>query len=209
MGRLENELEPKYNRPDAKKNMEKQAVSCFSVAGSDVSEYVTSILISMRLLTSTAAEPNWKPISLRAPFLLAVIALSIGLIVTLQFLLLQSSKNGGILFTDDVDTLPLSRTFSYTYLPTILAVIYAFMWNWIDLDARRLEPFLQMAKDNGATGTGSLLLHYPVDFLASVPIKALKQGSVSPLVWEQITDKLLDILPYSRLQSPRFLYSLV
>jgi hypothetical protein len=115
-------------------------------------------------------------VSLRAPFLLAVIALSFVLIATLQFLLLQSSRDGGILFAKDVNSLSLASTFSYTYLPTIIAVIYAFLWNWIDLDVRRMEPFIQMAKDDGATGTESLLLHYPVDFLASVPIKALKHG---------------------------------
>jgi hypothetical protein len=127
-------------------------------------------------LKLTAIALNWKPVSLRSPFLLAVIALSSVLIAILQLLLIQSTRDGGILFAKDVNSMPLASTFSYTYLPTIIAVIYAFLWNWIDLDIRRIEPFLQMAKDDGATGTNSLLLHYPVDFLASVPIKAVKQG---------------------------------
>ncbi|KAE9980732.1 hypothetical protein BLS_007704 [Venturia inaequalis] len=121
-------------------------------------------------------EPNWKPVSLRAPFLLAVIVISITLVAVLQVLLLQSRRNRGIIFAADVNSLPLKTTFPYLYLPTIIAVAYGFLWNWIDLDVRRIEPFLQLAKDDGATGRESLLLHYPVDFLASVPIKAMKTG---------------------------------
>lgn len=121
-----------------------------------------------------ASAPNWKPVSLRAPFLLGVIIVSIALVVVLQLLLIQSQRNGGIIFATDVNSLPLRTTFPYLYLPTIVAVTYGFLWNWIDLDVRRIEPFLQLAKDEGATGRDSLLLHYPVDFLASVPIKAMR-----------------------------------
>lgn len=119
-------------------------------------------------------NPNWKPVSLKAPFLLAVIFVSIALVAVLQFLLVRSQRNGGIIFAVDVNALPLRTSFLYLYLPTIVAVVYGFLWNWIDLDVRRIEPFLQLAKENGATGQDSLLLHYPVDFLASVPIKAMK-----------------------------------
>jgi Protein of unknown function (DUF3433) len=129
----------------------------------------------------TAIESNWKPVSLRAPFLLAVIIVSIALVIALQLLLFQSQRDGGILFAKNVNSLPLSTTFPYLYLPTIIAVIYGFMWSWIDLDVRRIEPFLQLAKEEGATGRESLLLHYPVDFLASVPIKAMKSGYVDPI----------------------------
>lgn len=102
--------------------------------------------------------------------------MSTGLVVVLQLLLIQSQRNGGIIFAMNVNSVPLSTSFPYLYLPTIIAVAYGFLWNWIDLDVRRIEPFLQLSKKEGATGSESLLLHYPVDFLASVPIKAMKKG---------------------------------
>jgi hypothetical protein len=108
-----------------------------------------------------------------------VILISLILIVVLQLLLRKSQSNGGILFTPNINSLPLSTAFPYLYLPTILAVFYGFLWAWIDLDIRRLEPYFQLSKNEGATGRESLLLHYPVDFLASVPFKALKFRSVN------------------------------
>jgi hypothetical protein len=125
--------------------------------------------------------PQWKPSSLRAPFLIAVILASSALIIVLQLLLWRSQSTGGILFAPNVNNLPLSTTFPFLYLPTILSVFYGFLWAWIDLDIRRLEPYFQLSKRDGATGRESLLLHYPVDFLASVPIKALKFRSVNNL----------------------------
>lgn len=114
--------------------------------------------------------------------------ISMILVVFLQLLLLQSQKNGGIIFATNANSLPLKTTFPYLYLPTIIAVVYGFLWNWIDLDVRRIEPFLQLAKKEGATGQESLLLHYPVDFLASVPIKALKQRYVRNVMHKIISD---------------------
>jgi hypothetical protein len=103
-----------------------------------------------------------------------VIALSVFFIVILQILLLRSQRDNGILFAPNINDLPLSQTFYFLYLPTVLSIIYGFVWTWIDLDVRRLEPFYQLARPDGATGRESLLLHYPVDFLASVPLKAVK-----------------------------------
>jgi Protein of unknown function (DUF3433) len=62
----------------------------------------------------------------------------------------------------------------FLYFPTILFVCYGFLWTWIDLDVRRLEPFYQLSKLDAVPGKDSLMLHYPVDFLAAVPIKAVK-----------------------------------
>lgn len=119
---------------------------------------------------------KWKPISLKWPFLVAVIILSLILLGLIQSLLIQSAHNSGLLFADNINALPIRETFTYLYLPTIISVVYGFFWTWIDLDVRRLEPYYQASYTNGATGNQSLLLHYPVDFVASVPIKALKFG---------------------------------
>lgn len=117
----------------------------------------------------------WKPISLRTPFLLTVILVSFGLVAVLQVLLLQSQRNDGVLFASKIKDLPLKRSFLYLYFPTILSVLYGLVWSWIDLDAKRMEPYRQLSKLRGATAEDSLLLHYPVDFLATVPLSSLRR----------------------------------
>jgi len=100
------------------------------------------------------------------------------LIAVLQFLLQKSQHDSGIIFAPRISDLPLSRTFLYLYFPTVLAVIFSMYWAWIDLDTKRMEPYYQLSKDEGALGRDSLLLQYPFDFLPLVPMKAAKDRLV-------------------------------
>ncbi|KAF2140309.1 uncharacterized protein K452DRAFT_299670 [Aplosporella prunicola CBS 121167] len=118
---------------------------------------------------------TWSPVTLKAPLLCSVIIISGGLIVVIQLLLSSSQKNDGIIFSRDINGLPLSKSFSYLYLPTIIAVLYSFLWSWIDLDAKRLEPYYQLSQECGASAEDSILLEYPYDFAGFVPIKAIKR----------------------------------
>jgi hypothetical protein len=74
-----------------------------------------------------------------------------------------------------IDDLPLRQTFCYLYLPTIVSLILSFVWTWIDLDIKRLEPFVQLSHPDGALGRDSVLLHYPFDFVAFVPFAAIRR----------------------------------
>jgi hypothetical protein len=47
--------------------------------------------------------------------------------------------------------------------------------SWIDLDAKRLEPWFQLSKEGGEYSESSLLLQYPFDFLPFVPIAAFRR----------------------------------
>ncbi len=87
-----------------------------------------------------------------------------------------SKRDGGVLFADSLDQLPFAETFAYRYLPTIVAVIYGMAWAWVDVDAKRMEPYFQLAKPEGALARDSILLSYPYEFLPLVPIKATKNG---------------------------------
>ncbi|KAF2665477.1 hypothetical protein BT63DRAFT_66774 [Microthyrium microscopicum] len=122
---------------------------------------------------TTQREP-WKPKTLRSIFLGTVIFITLLMIVAIQLLHMQSQKNGGLIFAPNISELPLSKTFLYNNFPSIIFVAYGMIWAWIDMDIRRMEPYFQLSKPGGATGRESLLLHYPSDFLASVPTKALK-----------------------------------
>lgn len=124
-------------------------------------------------------KSTWRPVSLTNLYLSVIIVLSLLLIALLQSLLFQAQRNNGLLFADDIHALPIGQTFAYLYLPTIVFVVYGFLWSWVDLDIRRLEPWYQLSKDEGATGAVSLLLDYPVQFILAVPLNASRNGSVT------------------------------
>ena len=117
---------------------------------------------------------TWKPLALRAPVLIFTILICWTIIAVLQYLLVRSQRDNGIIFAPKINDLPLSRTFLYLYFPTIVAVIFSIYWAWIDLETKRLEPYYQLSKKDGALGKDSLLLHYPFDFVPLVPFKAAK-----------------------------------
>jgi len=125
----------------------------------------------------TAAK-LWKSTALRAPVLIFTILLCWTIIAVLQYLLVCSQRDNGIIFAPKINDLPLSRTFLYLYFPTIIAVIFSIYWAWIDLETKRLEPYYQLSKEDGALGKDSLLLHYPFDFIPWVPFKAAKDRYV-------------------------------
>lgn len=114
----------------------------------------------------------WRPITLTSPFLAAVVVVTLGLIVLVCLLLSWSNAHQGVLFAPDINDLPFWKSFLYLYLPTVISVVYSFVWTWIDLDVKRLEPFFQLSRPGGTTSEDSILLHYPFDFLALVPMKA-------------------------------------
>jgi len=125
---------------------------------------------------ATDAEfKHWKPVTQRRPFLFVVIFITLALLALVQVLVIYDQRNDGIIFASKISELGAGHLFLYRYLPTILAVTYAFVWHWIDIDARRIEPYRQLSRPGGATGSDSLLLHYPTDLLAFVPLKALKR----------------------------------
>jgi hypothetical protein len=134
--------------------------------------------ITIEPVSETAIEVkrrHWKPVTLRRPFLLAVALITLGLLVVVQLLIVYDQRYDGILFATKISELGAGYIFLYRYLPTIISVSYGLIWHWIDIDARRIEPYRQLSKPGGASGSNSLLLHYPTDLLAFVPLKALKR----------------------------------
>jgi hypothetical protein len=131
--------------------------------------------------SATEAEKPWRPVTLRWPFLSGLILITIALIAIIQWLLYVSRRDQGIIFAKDINKLPLRRSFSYMYLPTVISVIYSFLWTWVDLDVKRLEPYFQLSKDGGASAEDSVLLSYPLEFLMTLPFTAFKRRHWSVL----------------------------
>ncbi|KAK7749491.1 hypothetical protein SLS53_000066 [Cytospora paraplurivora] len=132
---------------------------------------------------------------MRAPVLCAVIVISLVLGGVIEFLAQKSQKQGGLALSLSEDEIPQSVNIAYLYMPTTIAVLYSLIWTWIDLDVRRMQPWFELSRSNGAKGDQSLLLDYPFEFLALVPVTAWKHrhwpvfivGIVSMLVFWTIT----------------------
>ncbi|OTA07793.1 hypothetical protein A9Z42_0087130 [Trichoderma parareesei] len=132
---------------------------------------------------------------MKAPVLISFAISSVIIIVLLEVLAQRSQKFGGLSLVDDADEIPSAVNLTYLYLPTIIAVLYSLVWNWIDLDIKRMQPWTEVSKPDGATGRQSVFLDYPVDFVAFVPFKAAKQrhwavfysGTIMVLIFWMVT----------------------
>ncbi|KAJ4373703.1 hypothetical protein N0V86_007846 [Didymella sp. IMI 355093] len=128
------------------------------------------------------ASKTWKPAALRPAVLIFTVLVCWTLIAVLQVFLVRSQRYGGVIFAARISELPISHSFLYLYFPTVIAVIFSMYWAWIDLDAKRMEPYYQLSKQDGALGKDSLLLQYPFDFLPLVPLRAFRDRHW-PVFW--------------------------
>ncbi|KFY15096.1 hypothetical protein V492_02234 [Pseudogymnoascus sp. VKM F-4246] len=129
---------------------------------------------------SSTERKLWKPATLRFPVLGSIFTVTVLMIIVLETLAYISvgknnSNGGGLAFAATVDDISTIATVSYLYLPTVIAVLYGMVWNWVDLDSKRLEAWFQLSKPEGASAEDSLLLQYPFDFLPFVPIRAARR----------------------------------
>ncbi|CAI6297000.1 unnamed protein product [Periconia digitata] len=131
---------------------------------------------------ASRSRKSWTPPALHPLTLSLVVLVSLTLIITLQLFLDRSNRNQGVIFAPSIGELPLSKTFMYRYFPTIVAVIYSIFWAWIDLEAKRVEPWYRLSTEGGSTGKDSMLLTYPFDFAPFVPFRAMKRRHW-PVFW--------------------------
>ncbi|KAI5243243.1 hypothetical protein E4T43_04239 [Aureobasidium subglaciale] len=130
------------------------------------------------LVSPTKVSKPWKPVTQKAYFLVPIILASGALIAVLQVYLTRSNWDSGIPFAQRISDLPLKDIFSYLYMSTVVSLVLSLVWTWIDLDVRRLQPYVQLSKRDGALGKDPVLLHYPFDFVAFVPFTAIRRKHV-------------------------------
>ena len=123
----------------------------------------------------------WTPFTLRPPTLLLFLFSTIGLIAIVEALNYISSRNDVLVFTHSHGEFSTTQIFCYRYLPQMVIALYGISWAAVDLDVKRLEPYFQLSKPGGAPAIDSVLLRYPFDFLALVPIAAAKRRFVIPV----------------------------
>ncbi|CAM1500682.1 Fc.00g098440.m01.CDS01 [Cosmosporella sp. VM-42] len=120
-------------------------------------------------------QPNWKPISMRWPYLSLLIVLSIFLAV-IQEVLYQKFRHHPILTFKSPDDVEPGLYFTIKFLPTLCAVAYGVFWQFTDFEVRRLEAYYQLSRQQGSLASRSINVDYVTSFNFWRPIRATKLG---------------------------------
>lgn len=100
---------------------------------------------------------------------------TLALAAVIEFLAQKSGREGGLALTPAAKDISDLARFSSEFLPTIIAVVFSIAWTWVDLDVKRIQPWLELSREDGAAVKDSLVLDYPYDFVAFAPFKAAKR----------------------------------
>ena len=85
-----------------------------------------------------------------------------------------SSSNHGLAFFQDTTEISNALFVAYNYLPGIIAVIYAVLWSFVDLDVKRLEPYFQLSRPGGVP-VSVLFVDYAFESVLLAPFRAIKR----------------------------------
>ncbi|KAI3397216.1 hypothetical protein diail_11095 [Diaporthe ilicicola] len=117
---------------------------------------------------------NWKPFSMRWPYLTMLILLSFTLAGLTEALYQSSIKVPLVSFHAPQEIKP-GVYFVIKFLPTIVAVTYGVLWQVTDFEVRRLEAYYQLSKDGGATAAETLNVDYITSFTFLRPLHAFQR----------------------------------
>ena len=117
-------------------------------------------------------QPDWKPFSMRWPYLLSLIILSLALGVAVE-VLYRSSTHKPLVTFQSPSEIPGAEYFAIKFLPMILAVLYGVLWQVTNFEVMRLEAFYQMSKEGGALAAESINVDYLGQFNLFRPFRAL------------------------------------
>ena len=109
---------------------------------------------------------------------MAFLIITVTLIALIEYINKVSIEQKALFFAEKAEDFPTGVVFCYRYLPQMIVVALGVGWAAVDLDVKRLEPYFQLSKSEGATASNSIFLHYPFDFIAFVPINAARKGCV-------------------------------
>ncbi|KAK4156246.1 hypothetical protein C8A00DRAFT_30841 [Chaetomidium leptoderma] len=117
-------------------------------------------------------QPNWKPFSMRWPYLLLLNVLSVGLGVGVELLYRSSTQTPLVAFRAPSE-IPTAEYFAIKFLPMIIAVSYGVLWQITNFEVMRLEPFYQLSKEGGALAAESINVDYLTQFNLFRPFRAI------------------------------------
>ena len=123
-------------------------------------------------------HPNWKPFSMSSIYILLLTVVSLGMGIFQEWLCRHSqdlvADGQGILHFDKASDIPVGNFFAWKYLPTLIFVVYGVLWQIMDFDIKRLEPYYQLSQPTGSTAAASLNLDHLTAWSYFVPFKAIK-----------------------------------
>lgn len=178
-------------------NIEGPNISSGALRQSTYSSYSSASSIKEKEKGKTQTfypECNWKPFSMRWPYLLSLILLSVALGVMQEVLFQMHKKDPLVKFTSP-DQVEQGLYFVIKFAPTLLAVIYGVLWQFIDFEVRRLEAFYQLSKEGGAVASESLNIDYVTSINVYRPFKALWKGHYAVAVSSIATLFAVSLVP--------------
>ncbi|KAM0333156.1 hypothetical protein ACHAQA_001816 [Verticillium albo-atrum] len=139
-------------------------------------------------------QPNWKPFSMRWPYLIALILLSIGLALMEEFLY-QRSRHQPLLSFVSPSNLPAGKYFAFKFAPTLLSVLYGVLWQFVGIEVKRLEAFYQLSKEGGALAAESINVDYITSLNWWRPFRAIRLGHWAVAVSSVATTLAVSLVP--------------
>ncbi|KAI9889833.1 MAG: hypothetical protein M1814_004935 [Vezdaea aestivalis] len=163
--------------------------------------------------------PNWKPFSMRWPYMSLLTLLAFGFAALSEYLLYfsqQLSKQtppSGLLTFKYVKDVTTAQYFMWKYLPIIVAVLYGVMWVVADFEVKRLEPYYQLSRPGGALAAESLNIDYLTFWSYLSPFLAIRYKqwavvscSIATLLASSIVPVLqsasVNVIPKSTFKKP-------
>lgn len=120
-------------------------------------------------------NPDWKPFSMRKPYLSMLIILSFTMAGCTEALYQHSNKQGHLISFNKPTEIHAIAYFSIKFLPTLLAVIFGVLWQITDFEVKRLEAYFQLSRENGATAAETFNVDYITSFGFLAPLAALRR----------------------------------
>ncbi|KAK2597455.1 hypothetical protein QQS21_005925 [Conoideocrella luteorostrata] len=139
-------------------------------------------------------QPNWKPWSMRWPYLTMMILLSVALAAMQEVLFRKYKKEPLLQFQKPTDV-KAGIYFAVKFAPTLAAVVYGVLWQFIDFEVRRLEAYYQLSKQGGALAAESINVDYVTSFNFLRPFRALKLGHYAVALSSIATTLAISLVP--------------
>ncbi|KAI6346630.1 hypothetical protein MCOR25_010981 [Pyricularia grisea] len=118
-------------------------------------------------------QPNWRPFVMRGPYMGYLILLALGMGIGTELLYRQSVEQPLLTFKSPED-ISAATYLTLKFGPTIVSVVFGVLWQMTDIEVRRLEPFHQLSKPEGALAQESISIDYITFISFFRPFRALQ-----------------------------------
>ncbi|KAL2071295.1 hypothetical protein VTL71DRAFT_12530 [Oculimacula yallundae] len=136
-------------------------------------------------------QDNWKPFSMRWPYITGLIIISVILAAAQEYLF----QKGTIYKFTSAAKLSTWDYFTFKYLPTLVAVSFGVSWQVTDFEVKRLEAYYQLSRQGGALAAESINVDYITFFNFLRPIRALQYKHYAVAVSSLATLMAVSLVP--------------